>query len=66
MAQISQKQVFVPERCRRSPNCQRDSDFGLYICRENNRRCFYFGPSLVVDQNGRHFECRKKDADDQD
>lgn len=60
VANLQTKRPYVPERCAKSPNCQYDGNFGIYTCGERDRRCHYHGPVFILDQDGRHFECRKK------
>ena len=59
---IHLKRPYVAERCRVTPNCQYDGGFGLFVCLEKDRRCFYHGPVFILDQDGSQYECRKKTA----
>jgi hypothetical protein len=53
----------VPARCLRTPNASHDRAFGIDICHQRDRRCHFHGPVYVLDEAGRHYECRKRDED---
>lgn len=50
----------VPIRCQRSPNAAFDRAFAIYTCNQRDSRCPFYGPTYVLDNEGRHFECRKR------
>lgn len=53
------KLVDVPSRCQRAPNATFDRSFVMFTCNQRDARCPFHGPSYVLDNDGRHFECRK-------
>jgi hypothetical protein len=50
----------VPLRCQRTPNATFDRSFAMFVCNQRDARCPFYGPAYVLDNEGRHFECRKR------
>lgn len=56
------KPPYLPARCRRAPNASYDRSFGIFLCDQRDARCHFYGPVYVQDQEGRQYECRKRDG----
>jgi hypothetical protein len=54
--------LYVPARCQRVPNATHDRAFGIWLCDQRDARCCHFGPAYVLDEDGRRYECHKRDA----
>ena len=50
----------VPVRCQRTPNATFDRAFAIYTCNQRDARCPFRGPTYILDDSGRHYECRKR------
>lgn len=50
----------VPLRCARTPNATFDRGFAIHTCNQRDVPCPFRGPVYVLDDNGRHYECRKR------
>ena len=50
----------VPVKCRRTPNATFDRSFAIFTCNQRDMRCPFHGPTYVLDNDGYHFECRKR------
>jgi hypothetical protein len=50
----------VPIRCQRTPNATFDRSFAMFTCNQRDPRCPFYGPAYILDNDGRHFECRKR------
>ena len=56
------KPGYIPAACRRAPNAVHDRAFGMWLCEQKDAGCPFHGPAYVLDDSGRRFECRKRDA----
>jgi hypothetical protein len=56
------EEPYVPARCLRHPNASADRAFGVFVCNHGDARCHFYGPVYVLDQEGRRYECRKRDV----
>ena len=52
----------VPARCRRGPDCMYDGAFGLHLCNQGAESCYFRGPVMVLEVQGRRFEWRKAEV----
>ena len=50
----------VPIRCLRTANATFDRAFAIYTCNQRDARCPFRGPTYILDDSGRHYECRKR------
>jgi len=59
-APARKREPYVPDRCLRNPNAVLDRSFGIFVCNQRDARCHFHGPDFLLDDDGRHYECRKR------
>jgi hypothetical protein len=52
----------VPARCQRAPNATFDRQFAIFTCDQRDPGCPFYGAAYVLDADGRHHECRKREG----